>query len=667
MTALLQRFPHRRQVHLFGHGAPGQLWIGNTSLTALNLQHYSPLLGSGFYHSATLALYGCQVAAGTIGRTFLSALYKITKANIMAASTVVGNAAQGGHWVLDTVLGEPVPLAIAPHAQRDYPHTLNSAPVARDETYTLRGNQPLNVPSREGVLLNDSDADGDRLRIEAGTFETRHCGSVVLNVDGGFSYTGRAPHRGIDSFDYTLTDGNGGTDIGTVTILLNPDADTDGDGVADADDRDTDNDGIPDTVEQEGDPHRDTDGDCLVDWLDPDSDGDGIFDLVEAGYGDRDADGDGVLDGVAASFGSNGLLYALETVPDSDVTTGALPDTGGAADEVQDPDADNGNDLLAVEDELDTVDEVQDPDADNGSGQDGNGIEADGGDSTTDAIAPDGGDSPITEPDSDTQSEIQDRDSNNDNDFVPQGDGSLEDTGGTSGGDGTVDAPALETSPPTISSEGLEPDNLTADSPNDAAIADAEGNGVDSEEPGPAASPEIPLIDDSASDTVSDGMNGVEDREAASSGDPNSDVVEAANPDSDDSAPGSDAPEAANRDSGSAPPGSDSIGGGTTGNGPGIDSSITGDRPDSAASISGSTTTDAATGSEAAASSDEVVADEGATGSTVEMSSAEAGDTEADTSGSGDTATDREPATGLNDVVSDGVMLDEPSQGPANG
>jgi hypothetical protein len=97
-------------------------------------------------------------------------------------------------------------------------------------------------------------------------------------------------------------------------------ADSDGDGVLDANDYDDDNDGIADSVEGTGD----ADKDGTPNYLDLDSDNDGIPDVIEAGGTDVDKDGyPGVASGgLFPPIDGNGLPLALLGValnaPDTD-------------------------------------------------------------------------------------------------------------------------------------------------------------------------------------------------------------------------------------------------------------------------------------------------------------------------------------------------------------
>ncbi|HEY40663.1 MAG TPA: cadherin-like domain-containing protein [Dehalococcoidia bacterium] len=95
----------------------------------------------------------------------------------------------------------------------------NEPPGSIDDFYSHTGDAIL-IVSAPGVLLNDTDPDGDDLVAENPTDPAN--GSVTLNADGSFSYIPDTGFRGVDSFSYTTSDGNGGTDTALVTITVNP-------------------------------------------------------------------------------------------------------------------------------------------------------------------------------------------------------------------------------------------------------------------------------------------------------------------------------------------------------------------------------------------------------------------------------------------------------------
>ncbi len=70
------------------------------------------------------------------------------------------------------------------------------------------------------VLGNDTDVDGDTL-VLTGATDPAH-GSVAAFADGTVVYTPDPDFHGTDSFNYTISDGNGGTDTATVTITVDP-------------------------------------------------------------------------------------------------------------------------------------------------------------------------------------------------------------------------------------------------------------------------------------------------------------------------------------------------------------------------------------------------------------------------------------------------------------
>ncbi|MFN7866939.1 MAG: tandem-95 repeat protein [Planctomyces sp.] len=94
---------------------------------------------------------------------------------------------------------------------------LNQLPVAADDQFSLPEDTILTV-GLPGVLVNDSDPDGDPLTVQLLT-ATSH-GSLVLNTDGSFIYTPAANFFGSDSFTYLLSDGFGNSLPATVRLTV---------------------------------------------------------------------------------------------------------------------------------------------------------------------------------------------------------------------------------------------------------------------------------------------------------------------------------------------------------------------------------------------------------------------------------------------------------------
>ena len=116
---------------------------------------------------------------------------------------------------------------------------VNVSPVAVADNFTINENQML----ASNVLNNDTDADGDNLTVTAINGNSNNVGNQVtlpngvgltLNSNGTFSYNPNsvfdslnAGETATDTFTYTISDGNGGTDIGTVSITINGLSDSD--------------------------------------------------------------------------------------------------------------------------------------------------------------------------------------------------------------------------------------------------------------------------------------------------------------------------------------------------------------------------------------------------------------------------------------------------------
>ncbi len=93
---------------------------------------------------------------------------------------------------------------------------VNDDPVAVDDTGTTDEDTALDIPVAD-LLTNDDDVDGDTLSVTS--VQNPAHGSVAL-VSTTVTFTPAADFCGDASFDYTLSDGKGGTDTGAVDVTV---------------------------------------------------------------------------------------------------------------------------------------------------------------------------------------------------------------------------------------------------------------------------------------------------------------------------------------------------------------------------------------------------------------------------------------------------------------
>ena len=108
-----------------------------------------------------------------------------------------------------------------------------AAPVAANDAYNALGNATVTYSAANGVLINDTVNSAVISSFDA---TGSNGGTVVLNADGSFSYTPVFGFVGSETFDYTLTNGDGSS-TATVTMtstgegfFVNNQAGTTGDG-----------------------------------------------------------------------------------------------------------------------------------------------------------------------------------------------------------------------------------------------------------------------------------------------------------------------------------------------------------------------------------------------------------------------------------------------------
>ncbi|MEM9170128.1 MAG: PQQ-dependent sugar dehydrogenase, partial [Pseudomonadota bacterium] len=109
------------------------------------------------------------------------------------------------------------------------PSPTNTPPVATDDVAATDENVALTLQPSD-LLDNDTDADDDPLAILSVGAGVN--GTPVLNADGTVTFTPDADFFGDAAFDYTVSDGRQGTDVGRVAVTVretvdDPDPDPD--------------------------------------------------------------------------------------------------------------------------------------------------------------------------------------------------------------------------------------------------------------------------------------------------------------------------------------------------------------------------------------------------------------------------------------------------------
>jgi Ca2+-binding RTX toxin-like protein len=193
-------------IHILSHGGPGALYLGATVLDEDSLDSYQEALaaiGKSLSDSGDLLLYGCDVAAGAAGKSFMELLAGATGADIAASSDATGAAALGGDWILEAGIGHIEANSISAPGFAGVLGTING--TSGDDTLTGTAEQDI-INGLEG---ND--------RIDGGTnHDSLYGGAGNDTLDGGFGndnlYGGTGNDSLRDDQGSNYLDGGDGSD-----------------------------------------------------------------------------------------------------------------------------------------------------------------------------------------------------------------------------------------------------------------------------------------------------------------------------------------------------------------------------------------------------------------------------------------------------------------------
>ena len=202
-------------VHIFAHGAPGTLFLGNTELSLATLPLYtaelqtwfSPALGDS---AQALVLYGCEVAVGDAGHEFLSRLHQITGASVAASRYPVGHSSRGGRWELGWQIGAvAAPLALTERAIAHYPGLL----AASVTSITRR--TPTSANTNADILIFQVTFSEGVQNVDVADFGLNGTGIAGATISNVVPVSGSTT-----TYDVTIT--GVATNNGTINLDLAP-------------------------------------------------------------------------------------------------------------------------------------------------------------------------------------------------------------------------------------------------------------------------------------------------------------------------------------------------------------------------------------------------------------------------------------------------------------
>ncbi|MEE9398483.1 MAG: putative Ig domain-containing protein [Methylococcales bacterium] len=99
----------------------------------------------------------------------------------------------------------------------------NQNPIAVNDNATVQQDAVVNGNVLDGSLSGgtaDSDRNGDSIQVDSNTMPSNGTLTTGVTSNGLFTYAPNTGYTGSDSFDYTISDGQGGTAMATVSVQV---------------------------------------------------------------------------------------------------------------------------------------------------------------------------------------------------------------------------------------------------------------------------------------------------------------------------------------------------------------------------------------------------------------------------------------------------------------
>ncbi|MDB2575491.1 DUF4347 domain-containing protein, partial [Alphaproteobacteria bacterium] len=158
INEILQNHDRVEEIHIFGHGTAGEARLGTASLSLETLTTHSgtlAVLKDTLTEDGDILLYGCNIATGEIGQTFIEELAELTAADIAASDDITGVS---GDWHLEASTG---PIEANTIQARDYQYSLTPDGVASLNSNIIeKTDTNLNVRAKNDMSNYDRNNRG---------------------------------------------------------------------------------------------------------------------------------------------------------------------------------------------------------------------------------------------------------------------------------------------------------------------------------------------------------------------------------------------------------------------------------------------------------------------------------------------------------------------------
>jgi len=217
ITEALARYQGLDAVHLISHGSSGEILLGNNRLSSDSIDSFAETISSwrnALSADTDILLYGCNVADGVEGQSFLDRLSTLTGADVAASDDPTGHIAFGGDWVLEYVVGEVETAIVAqPDVQTDWAGLLAPATIS-GTVYADNGIDPIADGTTVRIVISGVDNGTDTT--VGGTYSIN-----VADINSGDNFLVYLDNNDGDTNNATTVSVSDGLDLVGLDVVNN--------------------------------------------------------------------------------------------------------------------------------------------------------------------------------------------------------------------------------------------------------------------------------------------------------------------------------------------------------------------------------------------------------------------------------------------------------------